>query len=148
MEITRAWIHAHASPRGGFTRAQLAAIGVDWPPARGWVQRCEGRTVTPEARAVFENRAPARDALTVATAGPMVISPSITMTTTRRSVIARLDPAQLEALQRIRSAEGVPVSEQIRRGVDLWLASAAARNVGVVVKDKAAPRRVSPRRKA
>ena len=62
--------------------------------------------------------------------------------TRRQSIALRIDPDLIEALQQIRDADGVPVSEQIRRGIKLWLESK-----GVKVK-KAAPRRVSPRRKA
>lgn len=32
-------IEAAASPRGGFTRRQLAAWGVPWPPPKGWKKR-------------------------------------------------------------------------------------------------------------
>ena len=34
--ITAQQIEAGKSPRGGFTRKQLAAWGVGWPPPRGW----------------------------------------------------------------------------------------------------------------
>jgi hypothetical protein len=54
----------------------------------------------------------------------------------------RIDSELMQALQRIRESDGVPVSEQIRRGIVLWLESK-----GVKVK-KAAPRRASTRRKA
>jgi len=33
----------------------------------------------------------------------------------------RLDPDLVLALEAIRDAEGIPVSEQIRRGIRLWL---------------------------
>jgi hypothetical protein len=36
---TAAEIEAAKTPRGGWTRAQLAEWGVPWPPPRGWRQR-------------------------------------------------------------------------------------------------------------
>ena len=33
----------------------------------------------------------------------------------------RIDPDLVLALEAIRNAEGIPVSEQIRRGIRLWL---------------------------
>jgi len=33
----------------------------------------------------------------------------------------RVDPDLVRALEAIRDAEGIPVSEQIRRGIRLWL---------------------------
>lgn len=36
--LTRAELEAGKSPRGGYTRVQLAAWGIEWPPATGWQQ--------------------------------------------------------------------------------------------------------------
>lgn len=36
---TAAEIEAAKTPRGGWTRAQLAEWGVPWPPPRGWKKR-------------------------------------------------------------------------------------------------------------
>jgi hypothetical protein len=62
--------------------------------------------------------------------------------TRRVATNIRIDPELMSALHAIREGDGVPVSEQIRRGIVLWLESK-----GVRVK-KAAPRRASTRRKA
>jgi hypothetical protein len=35
--------------RGGFTKAALAAVGVTWPPPKGWREAAVGRTVSLEA---------------------------------------------------------------------------------------------------
>ena len=53
----------------------------------------------------------------------------------------RLDDELLEGLQAVKDRDGVPVSEQVRRAIEAWL-----KDKGIRV--KAAPRRVSPRRKA
>jgi predicted DNA-binding protein len=53
----------------------------------------------------------------------------------------RIDDELLEGLQALKERDGVPVSEQVRRAIEAYL-----REKGIRV--KAAPRRVSPRRKA
>jgi hypothetical protein len=58
MRLTAEEIEAGRSPRGGWTRATLAAWGVPWPPPKGWQQRLihgdkprkgEGKAVPPKA---------------------------------------------------------------------------------------------------
>lgn len=51
----------------------------------------------------------------------------------------RIDDEILEALRALKERDGIPVSEQVRRALLMWLDSKG---------QKAAPRRVSPRRKA
>jgi len=54
MRLTEEEIEAGRSPRGGWTRAQLAEWGVPWPPPKGWRRRLTGRGAS--------GRAPARPA--------------------------------------------------------------------------------------
>jgi hypothetical protein len=58
--ITREWIEAHRSDRGGWTKDQCAAIGVSWPLVAGWKRAAVGRQITDEAKCRFEEglRAP------------------------------------------------------------------------------------------
>jgi hypothetical protein len=56
MKITREWIRAHATPKGGYTRAQLEAIGVPWPPVAGWPDRVIGQEISEEQRRIFERQ--------------------------------------------------------------------------------------------
>jgi predicted DNA-binding protein len=53
----------------------------------------------------------------------------------------RIDDELLDALQSLKDRDGIPVSEQVRRAIEAYL-----KEKGIRV--KAAPRRVSPRRKA
>ena len=53
----------------------------------------------------------------------------------------RVDSELLEGLRQVKERDGVPISEQVRRALLMWLES---KDVTV----KAAPRRVRPRRKA
>ena len=48
--ITREWIFAHRTERGAWSREQLAALGITWPPSIGWINRLEG-TEIPESAA-------------------------------------------------------------------------------------------------
>lgn len=57
MVITEQWIRQHASDRGGWTKKQLAAIDVTWPPASGWITRAVGREITQFQQCVFDRRA-------------------------------------------------------------------------------------------
>ena len=52
-----------------------------------------------------------------------------------------IEPDARRGLEAIRERLGVPVAEQIRRAIAAWLAENAAA-------EKAAPRRVQPRRRA
>jgi hypothetical protein len=61
--MTPAQIDAARTPRGGWTRAQLAEWGVPWPPPKGWRQRLLGRdsrskpdrATTPQSGVVHES---------------------------------------------------------------------------------------------
>lgn len=54
--ITEAWIKAHATSAGGWTRDQFEAVGEPYPPAHGWIARLIGRTVTEAQRHRFERQ--------------------------------------------------------------------------------------------
>jgi hypothetical protein len=60
MLITAEWIHKHKTPRGGWTRKQLQAIGVNWPPEKGWIERCRGREISDQQRQTFMAESAAR----------------------------------------------------------------------------------------
>jgi hypothetical protein len=42
VEVTEALIRECATARGGWTKRQLEALGVDWPPQKGWIERVVG----------------------------------------------------------------------------------------------------------
>jgi hypothetical protein len=44
----------------------------------------------------------------------------------KQAMNIRIDPHLVDALEAIRDAEGIPVSEQIRRGIRLWLEAKGA----------------------
>jgi hypothetical protein len=46
VSITDELIEAGKSKRGGWSKAQLAILGVPWPPESGWKQKVRGRTIS------------------------------------------------------------------------------------------------------
>tara|TARA_Y100000590_G_scaffold46284_1_gene49099 strand:+ start:1867 stop:2217 length:351 start_codon:yes stop_codon:yes gene_type:complete len=55
MIITKDYINKNRTEAGAWTRDQLKAIGVSWPPERGWQKLVEGKEITEEERKRFEN---------------------------------------------------------------------------------------------
>jgi len=55
MKITKEWIKDNCTVKGGYTKLQLACIGIVWPPVSGWKTRAIGREITEEQRQNFEN---------------------------------------------------------------------------------------------
>jgi hypothetical protein len=53
MKITRQMIHDNETEYGSWTRAQIEALGVKWPPRNGWLGKLEGSEISPENWAKF-----------------------------------------------------------------------------------------------
>lgn len=53
VELTKDIIEAARTPNGGFTKSQLAAIGIDWPPPQDWIEEKVGTKITPTQLEVF-----------------------------------------------------------------------------------------------
>jgi hypothetical protein len=47
MKLTSSLIHAGSTEAGGFTKAQLAVLGIDWPPNKGWLKGLVGKEIPP-----------------------------------------------------------------------------------------------------
>ena len=48
MKLTHELIMQYRTPRGGWLRVQLEALGVSWPPAKGWARGAVGMNLTDE----------------------------------------------------------------------------------------------------
>lgn len=59
----------------------------------------------------------------------------------------KIDPELLEALREIKQRDGIPESEQIRRGIQLWLDSKGYKPARTVERKGAVNRRSGGRRK-
>lgn len=46
IELTYELIESARNSNGSFTRSQLAAIGVGWPPPMGWIHKIVGKKIT------------------------------------------------------------------------------------------------------
>jgi hypothetical protein len=46
MKITRQFILENRTPRGAWTRLQIEALGIEWPPQQGWIEAAIGRELT------------------------------------------------------------------------------------------------------
>lgn len=44
--LTRELIEAARTPNGGFTKSQLAAVGIAWPPPQDWIEQKIGERIT------------------------------------------------------------------------------------------------------
>lgn len=56
MRITKEWLFDHQTDGGSWTRDQLEAIGVKWPPQRGWIHRVIGNEINDGTRDRFQSR--------------------------------------------------------------------------------------------
>jgi hypothetical protein len=65
--ITDAWLMQHQSKRAAWTADQLAAIGISWPPPRGWKWGVIGKTITDQQKARFESAMRSKQARAAAT---------------------------------------------------------------------------------
>lgn len=53
MEITKELLAAGASQRGGFSKQQIALLGISWPLQRGWKKSIIGGVISDEAAEEF-----------------------------------------------------------------------------------------------
>ena len=53
IALTKDIIEAARTPNGGFTKSQLAAIGIGWPPPDDWIKKMLGTKITPSQLAEF-----------------------------------------------------------------------------------------------
>lgn len=51
------WLQRHKTPNGGYRKAQLAALGLGWPPERGWQAGQVGRFIPADRAKAFEQGA-------------------------------------------------------------------------------------------
>jgi len=59
--VTEPWIRRYRTEAGAWRMAQLAAIGVQWPPTQGWISAVCGTRITQAAKAVFEKHGRQQD---------------------------------------------------------------------------------------
>ncbi|MDB4302177.1 hypothetical protein N9924_01280 [bacterium] len=51
--ITKEFIESNKTPGGGWNRKQIEAIGLEWPPRKGWKKSVIGRCISLENAQIF-----------------------------------------------------------------------------------------------
>jgi len=54
--ITKSYIMKHRTDKGAWTQPQLEALGIDWPPRKGWIDRACGKELSNANQIQFESR--------------------------------------------------------------------------------------------
>lgn len=54
LEITESYLMKNRTNKKSWTRSQFEALGVEWPPNKGWKSRVIGLTISPEQQKIFE----------------------------------------------------------------------------------------------
>ena len=54
MVITKEYLLNNRTKKGGFTKAQLKALDIKWPPRQGWMDILIGSEISEEMRSKFE----------------------------------------------------------------------------------------------
>ena len=54
FEITKEWVMKHRTRRGGWTRAQILALGLDYPVKTCWIDELVGKHIRPSQATAFE----------------------------------------------------------------------------------------------
>ena len=52
--VTKDWLDSNKTKAGGYTKKQLEAISVGFPPAKGWKKIAIGLLITDEQKSAFE----------------------------------------------------------------------------------------------
>lgn len=55
IKLTKEIIEAARTPNGGFTKSQLAAIGINWPPPLNWIEEKIGTMISPTQLKAFNH---------------------------------------------------------------------------------------------
>lgn len=53
MRVTEKFLLANTTPGGQWNAKQLAVLGIQWPPTKGWKQRVIGMEISEEAARRF-----------------------------------------------------------------------------------------------
>lgn len=60
MILTKEYINRYRTNKGAFTQSQVEALGLIWPPEKGWINRLVGTEISEENAKVFEARKSAK----------------------------------------------------------------------------------------
>ena len=52
--ITKKWINDNRTVKGAFTKKQIQALHIEWPPVKGWINEVCGSLITLVQKEAFE----------------------------------------------------------------------------------------------
>ena len=52
--VTKRWLNANRTKKGGFNMAQTNILGAKWPPSKGWMKSVCGKVISIEDKLRFE----------------------------------------------------------------------------------------------
>ena len=58
MKLNYQLLMQYRTPKGAWTRVQIEALGIAWPPTTGWIDRVMGKELTDEQFRQFQGKAP------------------------------------------------------------------------------------------
>jgi hypothetical protein len=61
MIITKDWIMSNRTKKGAWTRSQIQALDIEWPPSKGWIDRIVGSEITRGNQYQFEAKWTVKD---------------------------------------------------------------------------------------
>jgi len=56
MIVTRKYIMKFRTDKGAWTKPQIEALGIDWPPRKGWIDRVVGKELSERSQCEFQLR--------------------------------------------------------------------------------------------
>ena len=74
MIITREYIYRHKTDKGAWTRVQIMALGVSWPPSKGWINSVIGCELDEAGQEAFESQALAKPNRAIAISDQLITS--------------------------------------------------------------------------
>ncbi len=60
MKLTRQFIMDNRTPKGSWTRSQIQALGIAWPPLHGWIDTVIGKEIGSQQVLIFTAKTPAK----------------------------------------------------------------------------------------
>lgn len=66
MLITKEWLQKYKTKSGGYTKAQINALGMEWPPRKGWEKDIVGLDITELDARIFEKASGAIGSISLA----------------------------------------------------------------------------------
>lgn len=60
MKLTRQFIMEHRTLKGSWTRSQIEALGIEWPPRQGWIDTAIGKEIGNQQVLIFTAKKPAK----------------------------------------------------------------------------------------